>query len=43
MTETAMLGRRETLALGALSAAALLANLGGVARAQSGGGVKITV
>jgi uncharacterized protein (TIGR02118 family) len=36
-------GRRSALALGALSAAALFANLGGTAQAQKGGMVKLTL
>src|SRR5580704_14509903 len=36
-------GRRSALTLGALSAAALLVNLVGVAQAQQGGVVKLTV
>jgi uncharacterized protein (TIGR02118 family) len=36
-------GRRSALALGALSAAVLLANPGGMARAQKGGIVKLTL
>jgi uncharacterized protein (TIGR02118 family) len=43
VVETPLLKRRSAMALGALSAAAVLANLGGAARAQSGGGVKLTV
>jgi uncharacterized protein (TIGR02118 family) len=41
--ETALFGRRSALTLGAISAAALVANMGRAARAQSGTGVKLTV
>ena len=43
LTETALIGRRSALAFGAISAAALVANMGGTARAQSRTGVKLTV
>jgi uncharacterized protein (TIGR02118 family) len=43
VAETPSLNRRSTMALGALSAAALLGNLAGTARAQGAGGVKLTV
>ncbi len=43
VAETPLLNRRSATALGALSAAAVLGNLGGAARAQGGGGVKLTV
>jgi len=44
ITETApQLGRRSALALGALSATALFGSLGGAARAQGSGGVKLTI
>jgi uncharacterized protein (TIGR02118 family) len=43
ITETAQFGRRSALAFGAISAAALITNMGGPARAQSGTGVKLTV
>ncbi|MGA3004454.1 MAG: EthD family reductase [Acetobacteraceae bacterium] len=36
-------GRRSALVIGALSATALFAGLGGVARAQKGGAVKLTL
>jgi uncharacterized protein (TIGR02118 family) len=42
-TETAVFGRRSALTLGAISVAALVANMGGKAIAQSGTGVKLTV
>jgi uncharacterized protein (TIGR02118 family) len=43
VAETPLLNRRSTMALGAFSAAAVLGNLGGAARAQGSGGVKLTV
>jgi hypothetical protein len=43
LAKTPLLNRRSTMALGALSAAPVLGNLGGAARAQGSGGVKLTV
>ena len=43
VAETPLLNRRSTIALGTLSAAAVLGNLAGAARAQGSGGVKLTV